>query len=509
MLSGVPNFAFALGYTNASWTLKADLVSEYVCRLLNHMDAHGSDTCVPRRQRAAGRRASRCSTSSPATSCARSTSCPSRARRRRGSCARTTPLDLRRCATARSTTARCASRRRSASHRRSPPSAARRCGRGWRSSAPRACARRRRRGPRGGRADAVEDEVAEAQRGRGDGLPGGELGVGVARDRHAVRPVDELDQPRAVEAECRRAAPQVTDAEEPPRRGDDPLAGRGRRRQRHRARAVVVPSRRTVVLASTSRPGFAGHSAAACRKESLSAPSRAVGRATVAHASAEAAAARELGLGHPAGIARARRAASAGSGTTTRAPRRGARARARGRRAAPASRCARPARGAPSCPSSGSTRAGPAGRRAPAGRSGAARRATSTASPPARRRSPPARARPSRPRARTPGRRRRRAASPQAASRADTTPGAAPSASARRFASRPPASASRGWPPPRPPMWPASSLTSSRGVKPLGQVVGLAHEQPGLAVAAPAEHDDAVGDLVQQALRQVAALAGL
>ena len=45
MLSGVPNFALALGYTNASWTLKADLVAEYVCRLLNHMDAHGYASC--------------------------------------------------------------------------------------------------------------------------------------------------------------------------------------------------------------------------------------------------------------------------------------------------------------------------------------------------------------------------------------------------------------------------------------------------------------------------------
>jgi cation diffusion facilitator CzcD-associated flavoprotein CzcO len=40
MLNGIPNFVFTLGYTNASWTLKADLTSEYVCRLLNHMDAH-------------------------------------------------------------------------------------------------------------------------------------------------------------------------------------------------------------------------------------------------------------------------------------------------------------------------------------------------------------------------------------------------------------------------------------------------------------------------------------
>ena len=38
MLSRVPNFAFTIGYTNASWTLKADLVAEYVCRLLAHME---------------------------------------------------------------------------------------------------------------------------------------------------------------------------------------------------------------------------------------------------------------------------------------------------------------------------------------------------------------------------------------------------------------------------------------------------------------------------------------
>ena len=47
MLNGIPNFVFTLGYTNASWTLKADLTSEYVCRLLNHMDAHGYRRCVP------------------------------------------------------------------------------------------------------------------------------------------------------------------------------------------------------------------------------------------------------------------------------------------------------------------------------------------------------------------------------------------------------------------------------------------------------------------------------
>jgi monooxygenase len=48
MLSDFPNFAYTLGYTNASWTLKADLTSEYVCRLLNHMDTSGNRVCVPR-----------------------------------------------------------------------------------------------------------------------------------------------------------------------------------------------------------------------------------------------------------------------------------------------------------------------------------------------------------------------------------------------------------------------------------------------------------------------------
>lgn len=41
MLSGVPNLAFAVGYTNISWTLKVDLVCEHFCRLLDYMDEHG------------------------------------------------------------------------------------------------------------------------------------------------------------------------------------------------------------------------------------------------------------------------------------------------------------------------------------------------------------------------------------------------------------------------------------------------------------------------------------
>jgi cation diffusion facilitator CzcD-associated flavoprotein CzcO len=47
MLSGVPNFAFTIGYTNGSWTLKGDLVARYVCRLLNHLTTRGYDTCTP------------------------------------------------------------------------------------------------------------------------------------------------------------------------------------------------------------------------------------------------------------------------------------------------------------------------------------------------------------------------------------------------------------------------------------------------------------------------------
>ena len=48
MFSDIPNLAFAVGYTNASWTLKCDLAAGYVCRLLNHMDQHGYSVCTPR-----------------------------------------------------------------------------------------------------------------------------------------------------------------------------------------------------------------------------------------------------------------------------------------------------------------------------------------------------------------------------------------------------------------------------------------------------------------------------
>src|SRR3954451_19276299 len=48
MLSGVPNMAAAVGYTNAAWTWKCDLICQYVCRLLNHMDTVGLRQVTPR-----------------------------------------------------------------------------------------------------------------------------------------------------------------------------------------------------------------------------------------------------------------------------------------------------------------------------------------------------------------------------------------------------------------------------------------------------------------------------
>jgi monooxygenase len=47
MMSGVPNFASVFGYINASWTLKADLICNYVCRLLNFMDRKGVCQVTP------------------------------------------------------------------------------------------------------------------------------------------------------------------------------------------------------------------------------------------------------------------------------------------------------------------------------------------------------------------------------------------------------------------------------------------------------------------------------
>ena len=48
MFSDMPNFAFTVGYTNSSWTLKVELTANYLCRLLNHMQKRGHDCVVPR-----------------------------------------------------------------------------------------------------------------------------------------------------------------------------------------------------------------------------------------------------------------------------------------------------------------------------------------------------------------------------------------------------------------------------------------------------------------------------
>lgn len=47
LVENVPNAAIVIGYTNASWTLKADIASEYVCRLLKYMDKNGYTRVVP------------------------------------------------------------------------------------------------------------------------------------------------------------------------------------------------------------------------------------------------------------------------------------------------------------------------------------------------------------------------------------------------------------------------------------------------------------------------------
>ncbi|MCW2839758.1 MAG: FAD-containing monooxygenase EthA [Aeromicrobium sp.] len=57
MFSGIPNFAWCVGYTNASWTLRADLSSQYVCRLINHLDAQGHDYGMPDPRGASGQSA--------------------------------------------------------------------------------------------------------------------------------------------------------------------------------------------------------------------------------------------------------------------------------------------------------------------------------------------------------------------------------------------------------------------------------------------------------------------
>jgi len=48
MFSNIPNMNLAFGYTNASWTLKCDMVSQYICRLINYMDKNDFKQCCPK-----------------------------------------------------------------------------------------------------------------------------------------------------------------------------------------------------------------------------------------------------------------------------------------------------------------------------------------------------------------------------------------------------------------------------------------------------------------------------
>jgi len=48
LMEGVPNMAWVFGYTNASWTLKADIAAAYVCRLLNYLKENRLSVAMPR-----------------------------------------------------------------------------------------------------------------------------------------------------------------------------------------------------------------------------------------------------------------------------------------------------------------------------------------------------------------------------------------------------------------------------------------------------------------------------
>ena len=101
-ISGVPNMAFAFGYTNQSWTLGADLTCEQVCKLLEHMDRRGYTVCTPRNRDPAvtGRAVRRPHLGLRAAG--RSTSSPSRGRRTPGGGSRTTRATAGRCGARRS-----------------------------------------------------------------------------------------------------------------------------------------------------------------------------------------------------------------------------------------------------------------------------------------------------------------------------------------------------------------------------------------------------------------------
>ena len=108
MISGVPNMAYVFGYFRHSWTLRVDLVSDLVVRLLANMRDKGATMVVPALRRRT--RTCRCCrsptrrTSTPATSCARSTCCSSGATASRGPTCSSTSRNARSCPRRTSTT---------------------------------------------------------------------------------------------------------------------------------------------------------------------------------------------------------------------------------------------------------------------------------------------------------------------------------------------------------------------------------------------------------------------
>ena len=103
MLSDVPNVAMAVGYTNASWTLRADLSARWFCSLLRYLDRHDLTVATPRYDEPDGG-SGRCSTSPRGTCSARRTCCRGRGSTGRGGWCRL-PLRPRGHPVRRSTTA--------------------------------------------------------------------------------------------------------------------------------------------------------------------------------------------------------------------------------------------------------------------------------------------------------------------------------------------------------------------------------------------------------------------
>ena len=105
LVEDIPNLAWIIGYTNASWTLKSDIAAGYLCRLLKHMEENGHTVATPRDVEDS-RRTPGCSTSSiPAMCSARRTHCRGKGRRLRGRCSCITKMIRRCCSTTLSTTA--------------------------------------------------------------------------------------------------------------------------------------------------------------------------------------------------------------------------------------------------------------------------------------------------------------------------------------------------------------------------------------------------------------------